>query len=72
MYSLIRWRTQVLGQGYHSYNLVEGVPPYRTGCFIAFDELPAETIRRYRAQALHHVNRQKDRILDAFGFGGLQ
>ncbi len=71
MYTMIRWRTQLQRQGYHSYNLTEGVPPYRTGCVIAFDELPSESIRRHLARALQHIRQGRERVLDAFGFGGL-
>jgi hypothetical protein len=65
------WWIGTMRRGYHSYTLKVGVGPYRTSCIISFRELSADQIRRNLSRAVHSVEVEKDRVMNALGIGGL-
>ena len=67
--AVIRWRALILRRGYHTYTLTEGCPPYRYGCIISFEALNAEQLRATLDKARTMANRERERIMDVFGWG---
>lgn len=69
-FTTIRWWTGVMRRGYHTYSLRVGFAPFRTSCIIAFRELDTAFLRMNLARGLQFLEREKQRVLDAFGLGG--
>ena len=66
----VRWWTQIKRKPYHAYSLKAGVGPYVTSCLVAFDEPDTETMRFNLARALDVLERERNRVMDFFGWEG--
>ncbi len=66
----VRWWTQIGRRPYHVYSLKAGVGPYRTSFLVAFDEPNAATMRFNLARALDVLERERNRVMDFFGWDG--
>jgi hypothetical protein len=70
-FTAAEWWVGTMRRGYHSYSLRVGVGPYRTSCVISFRELTADQIRGNLSLAVHSIEVEKDRVMNALGIGGL-
>lgn len=69
-FTVVRWWIGAMRCGYHVYSLKVGFAPYATSCIVSFRALETETLRRHATRAIKFLEREKSRILDAFGLTG--
>ncbi len=70
-FAVARWWIAAKRHTYHSYSLRIGAGPYRTSCVISFRPLSPQMIRNAFETAASTLIVEKARVLDSFGFAGL-